>query len=68
MILLVESVWILPSLASQRPRTVVTVGRPDEIEPEFLLERVAEFIALQFVEQVLEGRTEADLVDRKTAR
>ena len=27
MILLLELVWILPSLRSQRPRTVVTVGR-----------------------------------------
>ena len=67
MILLVESVWILPSLELQRPRTVVTVGRPDEIEAEFLFKRAAEFVAFKFVEQVLKRPPEADLVDRKAA-
>ena len=66
MILLVESVWIRPSLESQRPRTVVTVGRPDKIEVEFFLERLAELVAFQFVEQRLERRTEADLIDRES--
>ena len=67
MILLVESVWIRPSLKSQRPRTVVTVGRPARSRPNFSSNALAEFVAFQFVEQVLERRTEADLIDRKTA-
>ena len=67
MILLVESVWILPSLRSQRPDR--GDGRPaGEIDAEFFLERLAELIAFEFVEQLLECRTEADLIDRKTAR
>ena len=68
MILLVESVWILPSL-----RVAATAHRGDcrpagQIDAEFFLERLAKLIALEFVEQRLEGRTEADLIDRKAAR
>ena len=41
-------------------------GRPArEVEREFLLEGVAEFIALEFVEKLLERWTKGDLVDRK---
>jgi len=38
-----------------------------EIEVEFLLEGLAEFVALEFVEKLLERRTIADLSDRKAA-
>ncbi len=55
MILLVESVWILPSRASQRPRTVVTVGRPLRSMPNFS-SSFAELVAFELVEQSLECR------------
>ncbi len=38
-----------------------------QIEAEFFLERLAELVAFEFVEQRLERRTEADLVDRKAS-
>ena len=44
-------------------------GRPaGKIEAEFFLKRFAELVAFEFVEQRLERRAEADLIDRKTTR
>ncbi len=38
-----------------------------QVEAEFLLERLAELITFDFVEQRLEGSAEADLLDGKAA-
>src|SRR5512144_1841145 len=39
-----------------------------KVEREFFLKGVAEFIALEFIKQLLERRTEGDLVDWETPR
>ena len=67
MILLVEFGVDFAVAASQRPRTVVTVGRSGKIDAEFFLERFTELVAFEFVEQRLERRAEAHLIDGKAA-
>ena len=68
MILLAESWWILPSCVSQRPRTVMVVGRCRQIDLKFLLERLAEFRGFQRVNHGLKCGPKFQMIQRKTSR
>ena len=61
MILLLVSVWMRPSLGLQRPRTVIGMRPPGQIDIELLREGIAELVARQFVEEALERRAEGEL-------